>query len=92
MTPGHPFRDNMTIKTPKGLFGIEVYNAGTDAFRNDLARQFAEHYGLGVTSGSDIHGMDKLAKGGIVTEMRITTPKELVSVLRGGEYSLIKSH
>ena len=66
----------MTVKTPRGLFGIEA----------------SEHYGLGVTSGSDIHGMDKLAKGGIVTEKRITTPKELVSVLRSGEYELIETY
>ena len=88
----HPFRDDMTVKTPRGLFGIEAYNGGTDAFRNGLARQFAEHYGLAVTSGSDIHGIDKLAKGGILTERRICTPEDLVSVLRSGEYELIESH
>lgn len=86
----HPFRDDMTVSTPKGLFGIEVYNGGTDAFRNDLARQFACHYGLAMTSGSDIHDMERLAQGGIATESRIETPEDLVRVLRSGEYSLIK--
>ncbi len=88
----HPFRDNMTVRTPRGLFGIEVHNGGTDAFRNALARQFAEHYRLRMTSGSDIHAIDKLAKGGIVTEKRIRTPEDLVSVLRDGRYQLIESY
>ena len=87
----HPFRDNMTVKTPRGLFGIEVYNSGTNAFRNDLARQFAEFYGLAMTSGSDIHGLDRLGKGGIMTERKIATPEDLVAVLKSGEYELIKS-
>ena len=80
----------MVVQTPRGLFGIEVYNGGTEPFRNDLARQFAQHYGLPMTSGSDIHGMSRLAKGGIMTERRIQTPEDLSAVLRSGEYSLIQ--
>lgn len=88
----HPFRDGMAVADPKGLFGIETFNGGTSAFRNDLARQFAEHYSLSKTSGSDIHDMTRLAKGGIRTERRIRTPEDLVSVLRSGEYSLIENY
>lgn len=87
----HPFRDGMTVQTPQGLFGVEVFNAGTEPFRNDLARRFAEHYGLAQTSGSDIHSTNRLAKGGIMTERRIRTPEDLRTVLRMGEYSLIEN-
>lgn len=87
----HPFRDDMVVKTPRGLFGIEVFNGGTDSFRNDLAKQFARHYNLPMTSGSDIHSTDRLAKGGIITDRRIRTPEDLSAVLRSGEYSLIES-
>ena len=86
----HPFRDDMVVQTPKGLFGIEVYNGGTQPFRNDLARQFARHYGVAMTSGSDIHGINRLAKGGIMTPRRIQTPEDLIGVLRSGDYSLIE--
>jgi len=71
---------------------MEVYNGGTEKFRNEMAREFAGHYGLAMTSGSDIHGMNRLAKGGIMTERRIQTPEELVSVLRSGEYRLIEKY
>ena len=49
-------------------------------------------YGLPMTSGSDIHGMNRLAKGGIETDRRITTPEELSAVLRRGEYRLIENY
>ena len=87
----HPFRDGMTVTNPKGLFGLEVYNGGTEHFRNEIARQFADHYELAMTSGSDVHGMDRLAKGGIVTAKKINTSEDLIAVLRNGEYSLIES-
>jgi predicted metal-dependent phosphoesterase TrpH len=88
----HPFRDDMAVATPTGLFGIETYNGGTERFRNNLARQFAEHYGLAKTSGSDIHSTARLAKGGIITERPIRTPEDLSAVLRSGEYQLIETY
>ena len=86
----HPFRDDMVVQDPSPLFGLEVYNGGTDPFRNDLARRYAEHYGLAMTSGSDVHGTDRLAKGGILTPKKIKTPADLISVLRSGNYTLIE--
>lgn len=85
----HPFRDNMTVMSPTSLFGIEVYNGGTDAFRNQMARMYAEHYGKAMTSGSDIHHIKALASGGIATAREITCAGDLVAVLRSGAYSLI---
>lgn len=87
----HPFRDGMEVVTPaEGLFGLETFNGGTDAFRNDLARQYAAHYGLAATSGSDIHDCSRLAMGGIETQTRIRTPEDLTQVLRSGTYRLLE--
>ena len=86
----HPFRDGMVVQSPESLFGIEVFNGGTGSFRNELACRFAEHYSLAKTSGSDIHGIDALAKGGILTDRRIRTPEDLSTVLRSGDYALIE--
>ena len=88
----HPFRDDMVVANPAGLFGIEAFNGGTEKFRNSMARQFAEHYSMPMTSGSDIHDMTRLAKGGIETEHEIKTPEDLVKVLRSGEYKLIENY
>lgn len=86
----HPFRNNMIICDPKRLFGIETYNAGTEAFRNEMAKIFAEHYKKAKTSGSDCHGEHAVGKGGIMTERFISSSADLVSVLRSQDYSLIQ--
>lgn len=86
----HPFRENMTVRDPSRFFGIEVHNGGTDAFRNQLAKAWAEHYGKAMTSGSDCHGPWAVGKGGIITENPIYTPTDLVQVLRGRNYQLIQ--
>ena len=86
----HPFRENMTVRDPGRFFGIEAHNGGTDAFRNQLAKVWAEHYGKAMTSGSDCHGPWAVGKGGIITENPIYTPTDLVQVLRGRNYQLIQ--
>lgn len=85
----HPFRNEMTVKDPSNIFGIEVYNGCTDEFRNKLAKIYAEHYGKRMTSGSDFHNKNALAKGGIISDKDIRNSSDLVSVLRTGNYKLI---
>lgn len=86
----HPFRDNMTVRSPENIFGIEVYNGGTPDIRNRMAKDFARYYNKPMTSGSDFHEEGALAKGGIITKEKITSMEELVSVLKSGEYSIIE--
>ena len=89
----HPFRTDMIVENPApGLFGFETFNGGTEKIRNEMAKQYASHFGLPATSGSDTHQKDRLGKGGIMTENRICTPEDLVSVLRSGEYFLIENY
>ena len=87
----HPFRDNMTVKSPENIFGIEVYNGGTPELRNKLAKNFAGYYNKPMTSGSDFHDVGALAKGGITTEKTIKSTEDLISVLKSGNYSIIES-
>ena len=87
----HPFRNGMAVADPTDLFGIEVYNGGTEKKRNDLAYHFANYYNMAMTSGSDIHDMSRLAKGGIMTEEQIRTPDDLRRILRSGRYTLIQN-
>lgn len=86
----HPFRNNMTVCDPQRLFGIEVYNAGTETFRNQMAKSFAGHYQKAMTSGSDCHGEAAVGKGGIITDSPICAPADLVRILRSGAYKLIE--
>lgn len=86
----HPFRDKMTVCDPTPLFGIEGYNAGTDPFRNDMAKMFAAHYEKPILSGSDFHHIKALGRGGIATDREVKTAADLVSVLRAGAYRRIE--
>lgn len=88
----HPFRDNMTVMSPEMLFGIEVYNGCTEKIRNDMAKMFADYYNKPCTSGSDFHCADHLARGGIETNVRLETPKDLVCVLKSGNYKIIENY
>ena len=85
----HPFRVNMTVTDPELLFGVEVHNGRTSPFRNKMARDYAEHYGKVMTSGSDFHKLKDLARGGIATPRAVTCSAELVELLKSGDYSLI---
>ena len=86
----HPFRNKMTVCDPSPFFGIEVYNGGTEPFRNEMAEMFASHYGKAMTSGSDFHGAAALGRGGIFTEQKIYSSKQLACILKNGNYRLIK--
>lgn len=88
----HPFRDGMIVGSPDRLFGIEGYNGGNPPIRNELAKIYAAHYRKPMTSGSDFHCRDHLARGGISTPRRITTSRELSEILRSGDYTLIENH
>ena len=88
----HPFRDKMTVCTPDIIGGIEGYNGCTEKIRNDMAKMFASHYSKIITSGSDFHGPDQLAKGGIITQLEIKTTKELADVLKKRNFDIIESY
>lgn len=86
----HPFRDGMTVTNPKKLFGVEVFNGGTSADRNDFAELWADRHGLAKISGSDFHSINHLARGGVVFKNDIGDIHDLVRELNGGEYEMIK--
>ena len=87
----HPFRNKMTVMKPDLLHGIEIFNAhaGHEA-RNDLALSWCRRYGLIPTSGSDFHDADFYVKGGIATDTKITSMKQLTDLLRAKQgYTLL---
>ena len=86
----HPFRNGITIVNPSPLDGIEVFN-GLPRFdsRNIIADAWAEYFEKKKLSGSDAHRNEDIARGGIITETRITNVDELISILKNEEYTLI---
>ncbi|MGM9643138.1 MAG: PHP domain-containing protein [Eubacteriales bacterium] len=90
----HPFRDFMQVVNPTLLDGIEIFNGNpTQDSRNDIARSWAERFGLLGTSGSDYHTTREGAfAGGIITDEPITSNEQLLKVLRSGKFELIRDN
>lgn len=92
----HPFRERVYIPKPQMLpldciDGIEVYNAANSVKNNEEAEHFAkQHPELILIAGADAHIKGDLLDGGIETKQRIHSGKDLVHILRTGEYDLIK--
>ena len=90
----HPFRDFMQMVNPSLLDGIEVFNGNpSQDSRNDIARIWAERFGLIGTSGSDYHRtVEGAFAGGILTDEPITSNEQLLEILRSGNYEMIKDN
>lgn len=80
----HPFRNGLKIVDPKHLDGIETYNGNPrHDSRNEIAKAWAQKFGMLETSGSDFHEREDFARGGVIFSQPVHTGRELVSA-RGG--------
>lgn len=86
----HPYRNGGQPTTAAALDGVEVINTNIHHDnRNDLALAFAQTHHLIQTSGSDCHYPMHVGKGGILVERLPEDDRELVVLLRSGNYKLI---
>lgn len=86
----HPFRNNMTVVRPQYLFGIEVKNGNPrHDSRNEIARSWAERFGLHMIAGSDFHESEDLAITGIETDEDVDSMEALVEILKKDAYRII---
>ncbi len=90
LVQAHPNRAYCTPADPCFLDGAEVYNGNMrHNSNNGKTYKWAEENNLVMTSGSDFHEEEDLAKGGIITEEDFNSIKELAEILKAGSYSLI---
>lgn len=89
LVQAHPFRDDIQLAPLEYIDGIEVFNGCQDEVsRNDKALEYGKSTNKILTSGSDFHRLDDLARGGIITEIEIKNIKELVEILQSRNYKL----
>ena len=70
--------------------GMEVYNGNPrHNSHNEKVYDIAKNNDLIMTSGSDFHQTDDLARGGIITDTDITNISELTDILKTSAYKLI---
>ncbi len=79
----HPFRKHMIVAAPEDIHGVEVYNGNCrQNSNNELALTFAKEHSLLMSSGSDFHMPEDLARGGMIFEQEIITTTDFIDALR----------
>lgn len=88
----HPFRPGMAPAAANLLDGLEVYNGNPrHNSKNDKAFSYAEEHDLNMISGSDFHEIEDLGRGGLAADKLPAALSDLCSLLRSGNYKLIKN-
>lgn len=87
----HPFRPFRTRCSPKYLDGIEVYNGKTPKKENDKAFEWAKKNNKIMVSCSDFHTEKHTARGGIITKEPIKSNSDLLTILKKGDFTLVKN-
>ena len=89
----HPFREAGYIDHirlyPRRVHGVEIINANRTDFENEMARQYAENYGLLTFAGSDnhvAHNQKKLA--GMQSAVPIENERDFVARVKNGEMEI----
>ena len=88
----HPYRDGKnTPDSPDIIDAVEAYNSNPrhDNFTEDCFA-YASANGLPVTGGSDAHRLEDVARGGVMTDVAITTVEQYVELLMAGKLEIIK--
>ena len=82
----HPFREASYIDHirlyPRCVHGVEIFNACRSDFDNDLAKHYADAYGLLHFAGTDNHrGGERAVYGGMETEVPIENEAHFVQLV-----------
>ena len=88
----HPYREAGYIDHirlfPRCVHGVETYNACRTDFENEMARQYAENYGLLPFSGSDNHHGGACPRlGGMQSSSPIADELDFANRVKRGEMS-----
>ncbi|MDF2908433.1 MAG: transposase [Herbinix sp.] len=79
----HPFRKHMIVASPEDIHGVEIYNGNCrHDSHNELSLAYAKKHSLMMSSGSDFHELEDLARGGMVFEQEVNTNTDFVNALR----------
>lgn len=88
----HPFREDWYIDMirlfPRKCDGVEIINSHRTQFENDMAKFYADKYGLPYTAGSDNHHANQARLSGIAFDRRITSESDFVNALKSEKYEI----
>ena len=91
----HPYREDFYIDHirlfPRHVHGIEIYNSSRPEFENEMARHYAESYGLLALAGSDTHNANtKKSFGGMCSDVAIVDEQDFIAKVKSGELEIFR--
>lgn len=91
----HPLRSWCQLSDPEDVDGYEVFNGHiAHSSHNSKIEKWVrglQNESIIMTSGTDSHRAIHVPNAGITTDFEITNTEELISVLKSGNYTLIKT-
>lgn len=90
----HPFREANYIDHirlfPRSVHGVEICNACGNDFQNEMAKNYADAYGLLYTAGSDAHSVKRNKFAGISTEEPILDEQDFIERVKSRNVQIFK--
>lgn len=95
LVQAHPYREADYIDHirlfPRHVHGIEIYNSSRPDFENEMAKHYAESYGLLALAGSDTHNAKtKKIFGGMSSDVAITSEQDFIAKVKNGELEIFR--
>ena len=87
VTHAHPFRlpGSSVLELCKEVDAVEVLNANRPDEENDLARDYANLFGIPAVYGSDCHNIKQIRRGAVSSDVRFETIDEMFRAIKAGE-------
>ena len=83
----HPYRPGLKRCDPTLIDGVEGFNGNKRHNSHDAqAQAFGKDNGLIITSGADFHEWEDLARGGMVSSVRVENETHWVELLKSGVF------
>ncbi|MBQ7153511.1 MAG: PHP domain-containing protein [Clostridia bacterium] len=79
----HPFRTpgSEQIQLARNVDAVEILNANRSDGENDLARRYAELFGIAAVYGSDCHSVLQKRLGAVTSDVRFETVDEMFAAI-----------
>ena len=86
----HPYRDEKVTPAVGCAHAVEAHNTSPRHINYDeKVIEYAKLHGLPITGGSDAHRPEDVAGTGILSENKINSAKDYVTLIKSGKYAII---
>ena len=83
----HPFRlpGSTIIELDQEVDAVEILNANRPDEESNLARDYAQLFGLPATYGSDCHNIKQIRRGAVSSDVKFENIDQMFSAIKAGE-------